>query len=89
MKTLSLALLAPALFATSAFAAVEVTCVCTKYSLNSESKVFLEVQEVYKTTQMKRVNQCNDSKDVEVRDPELTKAHFNCRPVAKEDLAKS
>jgi len=65
-----------------------VTCVCSKYALDrTETKLVLATEELYTTTNMTRVLQCNNLNDSPNRAAEVdNRKHFNCRPVAKEDL---
>ena len=80
------AVLAYVLFSNVSFAAVWVTCVCTKYVLNKDRQLVLDTEELYKTTNLKEVQECNNSSDPNMKAPEIKKHHFNCMPVAKEAL---
>lgn len=62
-------------------AAVEVTCVCSKYDLNDRNNLVLKVVEVYTTTNWQKVEACNKQTAMEI-----SKDLFNCKGVAKEDL---
>ncbi len=65
--------------------AVGVTCVCSKYVLNAEHALVLGTEELFTTSQVAKVDGCNAGQS-----PEIDKrVHFNCRGVAKEDLAQS
>ena len=67
--------------------AVEVTCVCSKYTLqvpgDSNSRLVLSSHELFRTTQVVEMKRCNDGKHTKI----ISGVHFNCRGVAKEDLA--
>ena len=81
-------MMAMALVCTNASAALQVTCVCSKYALASDrSTLVLATEELYTTSQMSRVEECNDLADEADRAAEInTRKHFNCKGVAKEDL---
>jgi len=83
-----LAILPTVFLSAASFASVQVTCVCTKYVLNSSNELVLGTEELYTTDQWDLVVECNNNPDARLRSHLVTREHFNCRPIAKEDLSQ-
>lgn len=65
----------------TSYAAVQVTCVCSKYVLSTDDKLVLDTKELFTTSDWSKVQSCNDQTA-----EEITEELFNCKGVAKEDL---
>ena len=67
-------------------AAVEATCVCSKYALAKNDQIVLTAVELYKGGSKLERKACNNSPDPSVRSTNIKGYHFHCQLVKKEDL---